>query len=253
MIQRLGRSSPLLKELRRRAHHRRPGEVVVDGRRLVEDLVRWRVPLRELYLTAELAPELADWAPIATADAVFEVDGAVLAGIAPTRHPQGVLAVVDEPEAGRWPDGGVTVFVDGVQDPGNLGAIVRAAAALGAGAVLVAPGSADPFHPMAVRGSAGTVFRLAMARDVTPVAAAAKVRAAGGSVWASGAAGVPVNEWEPRPPVLLLLGSEGTGLGEEARGAVDDWVTVPLGREVESLNVAVAAGILLQRLRALAD
>lgn len=251
MIQRLGRSSHRLKELRRRVRDRRPGEVIVDGRRLVGDLARWRVPVRELYVAAELAPALAGWAP--AAGEVFEVEGSVLAGLAPTRHPQGVLAVVGEPAPGRWPCPGVSVLVDGVQDPGNLGAVVRAAAALGGCAVLVAPGGADPFHPLAVRGSAGTVLRVPVVREAGPVDAAARIRAVGGSVWASGGAGVQVAEWRPRPPILLLVGSEGSGLGDEARGAADDWVTVPLEREVESLNVAVAAGILLQHLRSLAD
>lgn len=249
MVQHLGRSSPRVKSLRNRVRERRPGEVIVDGRRLVEDLERWGVAIRELWVAAELAAELAHWAPASTAAEILQVDGSVLAGIAPTRHPQGVLAVVDEPAPGRWPGDGVTVLVDGVQDPGNLGAIVRAAAALGAGAVLVAPGGADPFHPLAVRGSAGTVLRVPVGAGVAPVEGAARIRAAGGSVWAAGAAGVPVEEWRPRPPVLLLLGSEGSGLGEEARGTADDWVTVPLQREVESLNVAVAAGILLHHLR----
>lgn len=250
MVQRLGRSSARLKELRRRVRDRRPGELVVDGRRLVEDLFRWRVRVRELWVAAELMHELAD--RTAAADAVYEVEGSVLAGIAPTRHPQGVLAVVDEPAPGAWPGDGATVLVDGVQDPGNLGAIVRSVAALGAGAVLVGPSGADPFHPLAVRGSAGAVLRIPVVREVTPVVAAARIRAAGGSVWASGAAGVRVSEWAPRPPVLLLLGSEGSGLGAAARDAADDWVTVPLEREVESLNVAVAAGILLHHLRGVA-
>jgi TrmH family RNA methyltransferase len=174
----------------------------------------------------------------------------IFEGLAPTRHPQGVLAVVPEPASRRWPAAsGVGVFLEGLQDPGNLGAIVRSAAALGAAAVLLSEGCADPFHPAAVRGSAGGVFRVALERNAEVADAAARVRAKGGSAWAAEPAGSPFAGWRPRRPALLLLGAEGAGLSEAATRAVDGRVAIPLERDVESLNVAVAAGILLQHLR----
>jgi len=176
-MQRLGRHSERLKDLRRRARRRRPGEVVVDGRRLVADLVRWGVAVWELYLTADAAktPEMAGLPD--SAAAVWQVSEADLASVAPTRHPQGVLAVVAEPELRRWAgDSGFAVYLDGVQDPGNVGAIVRSAAAMGAESVFLGDRCADPYHPAAVRASAGTVFRLPVVRDADPAKAAAGVR-----------------------------------------------------------------------------
>jgi len=246
-MERLGRNSVRLKELRARVRERRPGEVVVDGRRLVSDLVSWSVPLLELYVAAGSDH---DPAVIAAALGVWQVEASVFEGLAPTRHPQGVLAVVPEPTSRRWPaSSGVAVFLEGLQDPGNLGAIVRSAAALGAAAVLLSEGCADPFHPAAVRGSAGSVFRVALERGSAVVEAAARVRAKGGSAWAADPSGSPLAGWRPRRPALLLLGAEGAGLSAAATQAVEGRVAIPLDRDVESLNVAVAAGILLQHLR----
>lgn len=246
----IGRHSARFKALRARARRRQPGEVVVDGRRLIGDLVAWDVPVRELYLTPDLAqsPEAKAWAE--AAGQVFELEPGAMAAAAPTRSPQGVLAVVAEP---RWPPwkaaGGVGLWLDTVQDPGNLGAIVRVAAGLGAAAVLASPGCADTFHPAAVRGSAGAVFRLPVEAEVGHAQAVARVRAAGGEVWAASRGGVPLRLWNPPRPVLVLFGSEGRGLPAAAVEDADGVVTVPLERGIESLNVAVAAGIVLARLR----
>ena len=250
MVERLGKHGARLRDLRRRVRRRHRGEVVVDGRRLVDDLVRWEVPIRELYLTPEIASDAAVAAWTAAADSVFELEASVLDEVAPTRSPQGVLAVAEEP---RWPpwaaDRGVALWLDRVQDPGNLGAIVRAAAGLGAATVLLSPECADPFGPSAVRGAAGAVFRVPLEREVGAAGAVERVRAAGGEVWATGAEGRPIEGWRPAEPCLLLLGAEGSGLGPEATDLVDGSVTIPLGRAVESLNVAVATGIILQHLR----
>jgi TrmH family RNA methyltransferase len=250
MTERIGRHGARLKELRRRIMRRCEGEVIVDGRRLVADLVRWEIPIRELYLTPEMAAdcEVEVWAE--TAGSVYEVDEAVFADIAPSRTPQGVLAVAEEP---RWPQWtaakGLALWLDRVQEPGNLGAIVRAAAGLGAATVLLSSGCADPFGPAAVRGSAGAVFRTPLEREMTAARAAERLRASGGEVWATGTEGTPIGRWQPSEPCLILLGAEGTGLAREAVALADGSVTIPLSRDVESLNVAVAAGILLQHLR----
>ena len=246
-MEQLGKHSARVKELRRRVRDRRPGEVVVDGRRLVADLIRWGVPLRELYLEAGLEP---DPEIVSAAGSVWALDGKVLSDISPTRHPQGVLAVVDEPTLKPWSGAsGVALYLDGIQDPGNVGAIVRCAAALGGSTVLLSPQSSDPFHPASVRGSAGAVFRLPVERDIPLTDAVERVALGCGEVWASGTSGHPIDAWRPTEPVLLLLGAEGAGISGPAMEASHGTVVVPLEREVESLNVAVAAGILLQHLR----
>ena len=249
-MEQLGRHGARLKDLRRRVRSRRDGEVVVDGLRLVQDLVRWGVPLRELYVAEGLVerPEIAQIAQIA--ETAWTVADQVLADLAPTRHPQGVLAVVDEPDPVPWSGrDGTAVWLEEVQDPGNVGAVVRSAAGLGAAAVLLSPGCADPLSPLAVRGGAAAQLRVTVERDVLLADAVDRVHRGGGSAWATAEGGVPVRRWTPMRPLLLLLGSEGRGLGAAAVAAASGIVTVSMERQVESRNVAVAAGILLHAAR----
>ena len=248
-MQHLGKSSVRVKDLRRRVRRRTGGEVIIDGRRLLDDLIRGDVRILELYLSAGLPPSPEADAWIAAAEQAFELDAEVLADVAPTRTPQGVLAVVEAP---RWPvwsaSEGVALYLEGVQDPGNLGAIIRSAAGLGAVAVLLAPECADPWGPAAVRGSAGAVFRIPVERDVPLSRVADRIRRHQGELWATGSGGQPLSEWRPTSPMLVMLGAEGQGLSPEALAVADGTVSIPLQRDVESLNVAVAAGILLSSL-----
>ena len=138
-IERLGRRGRRLKDLRKRVKRRRDGEVIIDGRRLVSDLVRWGVSIRELYLVPEISGEFEAMGWREVAESVFELESSVLADIAPTKNPQGVLAIAEEPKWPAWSaEGGVALWLDRIQAPGNVGAIVRSAAGLGAliGAVL---------------------------------------------------------------------------------------------------------------------
>jgi TrmH family RNA methyltransferase len=223
---------------------------VIDGQRLIEDLVRWGVEVRELYVATSLAAGDAARRLGDAAEQAWAVDDGVLGAISPTRHAQGLLAIAAEPQSRPWSmEDGVAVFLDGVQEPGNVGAIVRSAAALGAAAVLLSDGCADPLHWAAVRASAGGVFKVPVEGGKELSQVAARVRQRGGRVWATGGHGVGVEQWSPSEPALLLLGAEGGGLGAVAAAAADDWVTVPVERGMDSLNIAVAAGILLHAYR----
>lgn len=246
----LGKTSVQVRELRRRIRRRVEGEVIVDGRRLLDDAVRWDLRILELYLAQGMSETAEASAWIEAADRVFELNAEVLSDVAPTRSPQGVLAVVEAPQWPPWPAAdGVGVYLEGVQDPGNLGAIIRAAAGLGAAAVLLAPGCADPLGPAAVRGSAGAVFRIPVEREVTLNRATDRLRRQRGDVWATGVGGLELKQWRPARPLLIMMGTEGRGLSKEAIAASQGIVTIPLQRDVESLNVAVATGILLSSLR----
>jgi len=225
---------------------RRPGEVIADGTRVISDLVRWGMTIRDLYVAADVQP--GDRV-MAAAQRSWTVERSVFETIAPTRHPQGMLAVVDEPpEIGWRPREGTAVLVEGVQDPGNVGAIVRSVAALGGDAALLAEGCADPYHPLSVRASAGAVFCVPIQRGVGVADACRRVRENGGQAWATGTAGTEIDRWLPGRPILLLVGGEGAGLSTEAVDSADGVVTIPMDRRLDSLNVAVAAGILLHHL-----
>jgi len=161
-----------------------------------------------------------------------------------TETPQGVLAVgraalatpaeaLETARAAGWP----LVVLDGVQDPGNVGTIARTAAAAGAPALAVLPGTADPHGAKAVRASAGHVFYLAVAR-------ASWADLEGLQVLGTGAGGRPLDEVAVEKAEALVLGSETHGVSRPLES-----VALPMAAGVESLNVAAAAAVLLYEVR----
>jgi len=163
-----------------------------------------------------------------------------------TVTPQGAIAIarideataaqaVDAAREAKWP----LVVLDGVQDPGNVGAICRTAAAAGAPALAVLPGTADPYGPKAVRASAGNVFRLKVAR------AHWKDLAELDGFGAASTGGAALTEAPIESAGMIVLGSETHGLSRKDLKLV----TVPMARGVESLNVAAAAALILFEIR----
>jgi TrmH family RNA methyltransferase len=150
-------------------------------------------------------------------------------------HEASPADAIEAAHKARWP----LIVLDRVQDPGNVGAICRTAAAAGAPAVVVLPGSADPYGPKAVRASAGNVFRLKVARaqwkDIADL----------DGYGASPADGTPLAEAPIESAGMVVLGSEAHGLSRKDLKLV----TVPLAEGVESLNVSAAAALILFEIR----
>ena len=133
-----------------------------------------------------------------------------------------------------------------VQDPGNVGAIVRAADAFGATGVLCLGASADPFGWKALRGSMGSALRLPVVRAKDARPALAVLRAHGLSLAVAGPReGIATDAWNARGPMALVIGNEGRGVPPDVVAAADTIVCIPMRQGVESLNVAVSAGVLL--------
>jgi RNA methyltransferase, TrmH family len=181
------------------------------------------------------------------------VNERVLQAMSPARTPSGVVALahtvtrnLDSIFAGDRAL--VPVAVD-VQDPGNLGGIVRAAEAAGATGVIAAGASADPFGWKALRGAMGSAFRLPVVRVSDTTEAVHACRARGLRVLAASLEGTRMDGVGLDGPCAILLGAEGTGLRPHLLAAADARLTIPMQPPVESLNVAVAAGIILYEAR----
>jgi TrmH family RNA methyltransferase len=250
----LGRHNPRVARLRRLIQREEHDLTVVDGIKLVQDLAG-RVPIVELFTVEEHLERLRSHTVLGE---VFEAGRAYLleprtmANLAPTQTTQGVLAVVAAPANAVTPTG-VALYLDRVQDPGNVGSVIRCAAAFGATGVACSPGCADPFAPRAVRASAGQSLLLSVQVDAAFEPLAAAFRTAGGQVVGTvGSGGTPLRDWHPRSPILLVLGNEGQGLAEKVAAGCGETVTVPLAISVDSLNVAVTAGVILASLAGVA-
>ena len=255
LLQPLGRHNPRIQRLRRIVQRQERELTVADGLKLTLDLAAAGVPVVELFAVAERLDELRAnpaLARVCDAGRAFLLDPATAEQLAPTRQTQGVLAVVAVP-APRIPAAGMVLYLDRIQDPGNVGGIIRSAAAFGAAGVFCSPGCADPFSPRAVRASAGHSLLLPVEAEAAFEAAAEPFRRAGGEVAGTiGAGGVPLARWRPGIPLLLALGNEGQGLTEEVAARCKRQVTVPISGGVESLNVAVTAGVILAYLAGVA-
>jgi TrmH family RNA methyltransferase len=185
----------------------------------------------------ELLRDLAPLGPIALSEAAF-------GAIADAETPQGVAAVFPIELTRLDVDHGPLLLVlDGLQDPGNLGTIVRSAVGSGVVGTLVVRGGADPFGPKAVRAAAGALFRLPIARPGDDELVAAL---GGRRVWLADArGGERYDRVDWRPPGALVIGSEAGGASPELRGLATGRVSIPLRAGLESLNAGVAASILL--------
>jgi RNA methyltransferase, TrmH family len=251
----LGKHSPRLQRLRRIVAREVPALTVLDGMKLIGDAAAGGARIVEVYGVASQlsALSVSSWfVELARRGAVAEIDGAVAQRVAPTRSPQGVLAVVEVPSA-TISAAGVAVYLADVQDPGNVGGIVRSAAAFGATGVACSPGCADPFSPRALRASAGMSLLMPVATIEDFAALALAFRAAGGTVASTaGDHGVPLRRWRPVQPLLVVFGNEGHGIPFDVREHCDSVVSVPIAARVESLNVAVTAGIVLHALAGVA-
>jgi RNA methyltransferase, TrmH family len=251
------RHHPLVAACRALARRRDPGggRMLLDGLHLVQDARRAGLAFEAVALNRSTLglPEVAALAEALARDGaeVVEVTDAVLEAMSPVSTPSGIVAIGQRPD---WPldrvVGGssrplIVVAVD-VQDPGNVGAIARAAEAGGASALVLCGASADPFGWKALRGSMGSLLRLPTASVAAWHGALDTIRARGVRVAATvPRGGVPLFEANLARPLALLLGGEGPGLPPEAVEAADVRVSIPMRGPVESLNVAVAAALLV--------
>ena len=232
--------------------------LLLDGVHLIRDAMAAGAEFESIAVASSRrdASEEADVARAAEVHGarVLTVSESVFAAMSPVRAPSGIVAIVRRTPVAAGAicaadDGLVLIAVD-VQDSGNLGALIRAGEAGGAIGVLTCGASANPFSWKAVRGSMGSVIRLPVAAGLDVETAIRCIRTHDGSIVAA----VPRHGQDPetvrwRGRVGLLVGGEGGGLTETVRAQADELVTIPMTPPVESLNVAVAAAILVYAAR----
>ncbi len=178
------------------------------------------------------------------------IEARLLHSLADADSPRGALAVADLPRGGveslPQPSAGLWIYADGLQDPGNLGALARVAEAVGATGLALSPGTTHPNHPRALRASAGSLLRLPVARKVEPAALSDHLTAAHPR-WACLATegGTDLYSADLRLPLILAVGAEGPGLGAALLARAELSLSIPLAPPVESLNATVAVAVAL--------
>lgn len=230
--------------------------VFIEGLRLCEEALRSQLTIEAVIYSEEIAVKdraaqfLAAVAPVC--EQLIQISEKLLATVSYTKTPQGIIALAHPPATGKLcleesdERLALLVILHGINNPVNVGAILRSAEAAGATGVVTTANSADPFSPKSLRGAMGSAFRLpiwrdANYRDVLAWCSAHAIKTVAADVQAKSLH----TEIDWKIPRALILGSESGGLSAEEVALADDSVKVAMHGSVESLNVAVAAAILL--------
>jgi len=253
-----GRHNPAVKELRQAfAHAERTagGDCAIEGLRVVEEAIRSGLRFRSVFfkqsaanLAERLLPQIGSHVDtLLVPDNVF--DGAV-----PSETPQGVAALV------RWKEFslddtlerlqvGPLLMAVGLQDPGNLGTILRSAEAFGSAGVVLGEGTVSPFNAKVIRASAGSIFRfpVVVAKSAGELESiCARLRREGVRLIATSShKGTPIDQALLSGKLAVFIGNEGVGLPRALMAQVDERIAIPHAAQVESLNAGVAASIVL--------
>lgn len=244
-------SNPTLKlarSLHRRKFRERERALLVEGTRSLDAAVAAGAPIRAVLIDAARQQDVdASLMTRLPAEArVLYVDHSLYDSVTLTDHPQPVSAIVGMPDLSVGDDPTLVLLIDGVRDPGNLGTMIRSAAAAGADAVALLPGTADATNPKAIRSTAGALFAIPVRRfnsaaDVVGNLFAEKPLVAVAD--ADAERSYDSVDW--RRPTVVIIGGEAFGVSEETRTYADIAVAIPIAPGVESLNASVAASILL--------
>jgi TrmH family RNA methyltransferase len=244
----------VIRDLQRRKAREKRGLALAEGVRLLEEALAAGVTITGAAVGPGLeATERGRALKAALAGRgvpLEELDDRALEALADTDHPQGIVAVV-EPKPWGFADltthdsRPTTLVLDGVQDPGNVGAILRSALALGAAGVVALPGTAELLNPKVLRGSMGAAFKLPNFH-ATDDEFGAWTRKGKVTLWTTAMDGTDIRKvTRSAGPLALLLGNEGAGVRAELSATASERVAIPIAPKAESLNVAAAAAILL--------
>ena len=243
--------NPKIQEIRalqgRAKRRREAGAFVIEGVRLAEEALAVAWPVQLALYTADLnARGRALIEHLREVGAmVEETSPEVMAAASDTPAPQGILLQLAQGELPLPAELDLALVLDQIRDPGNLGTLLRSAAAAGAGAVLLGPGSVDAFAPKVLRAAMGAHFRLPI-RELDWPAIGSLLKGAGLRVYlADMEAGQAYDQVDLSAQVAFLIGGEAEGPGRAARDLAYDGLYIPMSGETESLNAAIAGSLLL--------
>lgn len=231
-------------KLKKKKERDKSGLVLVEGTHLVDEAVKSRLTIKQLFI---VEPERFDIELIEAAEEQYQINFKVAEALSGTVTPQGIFAIIEKPDVSKQVEVAKQVLLlDRIQDPGNLGTIIRTADAAALDLIVMSPGSADPFQDKVLRASQGSVFHLPIiSQDIKEF-----VQDFDGPVYGTALDNaINFNEVESQEKFGLLLGNEGQGVDPELLEYTTQRLTIPMYGEAESLNVAIAGSILIYKLK----
>lgn len=240
-------------KLLRRKYRDETGLYLLEGKKPLTDALGTGIAIEKIFVCDGTDPDLPE--EIVSGQDVTGLTRDLFEALSDTRHSQGVIAVARQrtlsgEEFCRQASGRHIVVLDRLQDPGNAGTIIRTAEAAGYAGILALKGTTDIYAPKVVRAAAGSLFRVPVMTGVTEDEAIGMMEKGG---WLLVTACADAEEdcfcTAPGGPAALVIGNEGRGVSEGLNGRADLRVRIPMEGEIESLNAAVAAGILMYAMR----
>jgi len=236
----------------------RKNEIVIEGTHLVEEALKsqkdGRSKLNIVFYTGRYSESKEGKTLLGQLGKagveLEEITEKVMSHLSEVETPQGVMALasLSSPDYADFfkQENPAVLILDGIQDPGNLGTIIRVADAFGASGILMSDRTVNPNNPKVVRSTAGSVFNVGLARFRSLIVPLKDLRRRGIKIVATDAAGPKtVSQVDLKGPVGFIFGSEGQGIEEGILKLADELVSIPMTGKVESLNVAVSASIVL--------
>src|SRR5271155_595741 len=262
-----GRHNPLVKQLRQafsRAELTESGDCAIEGLRILEEAIRSGLRFSAVFFRESAQDRAERLLPqLGTQVETLLLPDKLFDSLVPSESPQGVAALVrlkefsldDVVETERLQVGPIVVLA-GLQDPGNVGTILRSAEAFGSAGVVLGEGTVSPFNLKVIRASAGSVFRLPVIHGQSNTrgkSSTAKLEEVSNKLRAKGVRliatsshkGTPLDQEDLKSAVAVFFGNEGAGLPRDVMSKMDDVVAIPHTAQVESLNAGVAASIVL--------
>ena len=227
---------------------REEGLFIIEGVRMFMEAPNWRI--NDVYVTEEFLNHISEDVREKLSETGYEVvSSEVMIKMSDTTSPQGVLCTIKSLEydlSQILQSGSLFILLDGLQDPGNLGTIFRTSEAAGVDGIILSRDCVSIYNPKSVRSTMGTLFRMPFVYVDDMVLAMDEMKAIGVSTYAAHLKGKKdYDEFDYKAPTAFIIGNEGAGISEKVAENADNYLKIPMEGNVESLNAAIAASVLL--------
>lgn len=256
MIEITSMKNPLIKEIKslyRKKERMKSKSFIIEGIKIIEEAIENSYPIKNIVYTDKLleskdGPEFFE--TIKNMEDLIYVPEKIFKEISDTESPQGVLAIasfsfgdMDKLKENQKPS---LIFLDKLQDPGNMGTIIRSADAFNLDGIIITDGSVDPYNPKVVRATMGSIFRLPIYYIEDSLSGLNMLKEQGLKVYSTSLEGsLPIYEMEYKNGFILVIGNESTGVSDEIYNLSDSLIRIPMPGKAESLNAGVAASIVM--------
>lgn len=236
-----------IKKLKERRGRNKSGKYIIEGFRLIEEAIKAKVDMEYIFVTKEAADKMYEYLPKDVEDRVkvMALSEGLIKELSSTEKPQGIIAVIKIKKEEINLGGSFYLLCDKLQDPGNLGTIIRTAHAAGVDGIILTKGTVDIFNDKVIRATMGSMFHIPILID-EDLSITRKLIDNGFSLLATSLEGDKDFFMEDlKGKIIISVGNEGNGVSDEVYSLADKKVKIPMPGGAESLNVAIATSIIL--------